>query len=106
MTAALLWGKSLLRLESERKDRNMCLAVPGKLLDIRGSDPFTRTGRVSFGGSIREVNLAFVPEAAVGQYLIVHAGVAISIIDEDEAKKVFQYLEEINRLGQDPDGKT
>ncbi len=76
----------------------MCLAVPGKLLEISGDNPLSRTGKVSFGGILREVNLAFVPDAQVGQYLIVHAGVAISIVDEAEAQKVFQYLDEIARL--------
>jgi hydrogenase expression/formation protein HypC len=78
----------------------MCLAVPGKLLEIVGDDPFTRVGRISFGGSIKEINLAFVPEAKIGAYLLVHAGVAISIVDEEEAKRVFEYLDEIERLGE------
>lgn len=78
----------------------MCLAVPGKLLEIVGDDPFTRIGRISFGGSIKEINLAFVPEAKIGAYLLVHAGVAISIVDEEEAKRVFEYLDEIERLGE------
>ena len=78
----------------------MCLAIPGKLLEIVGDDPFTRVGRISFGGSIKEINLAFVPEATIGAYLLVHAGVAISIVDEEEAKRVFEYLDEIERLGE------
>ena len=73
----------------------MCLAIPGKILDIQDHDQFMRTGRVSFGGIVREVNLAFVPEAAVGHYVLVHAGVAINVIDEEEANRVFEYLEQI-----------
>jgi hydrogenase expression/formation protein HypC len=76
----------------------MCLAVPGKLLEIIGDDPFTRTGKISFGGSIKEINLAFVPEVKIGEYLLVHAGVAISIVDEEEAKRVFDYITEIDQL--------
>jgi hydrogenase expression/formation protein HypC len=73
----------------------MCLAVPGKIMQITGDDPIMRTGRVSFGGIVREVNLAFVPDAAVGAYVLVHAGVAINAIDESEARQVFEYLQEI-----------
>ena len=73
----------------------MCLAVPGKILDIQDADQLMRTGRASFGGIIREVNLAFVPEATVGDYVLVHAGVAINVIDEEEANQVFEYLDEI-----------
>jgi hydrogenase expression/formation protein HypC len=77
----------------------MCLAVPGKVLEIIGDDPLMKTGKVSFGGIVKEINLAFVPEAAVGSYVLVHAGFAINVIDEQEAAKVFEYLEEIDRLG-------
>lgn len=74
----------------------MCLAVPGKILAIVSDDPIMRTGRVSFGGIVKEVNLAFVPEAEVGNYVLVHAGFAINTIDEIEARKVFEYLEELD----------
>ena len=57
-----------------------------------------RTGRVSFGGIIKEVNLAYVPEAAVGDYVIVHVGCAISKVDEQEAHRVFEYLEQMDEL--------
>lgn len=70
----------------------MCLAVPGKLIEITNHDPVFRTGKVDFGGVIREVNLAFVPEAEVGNYVNIHVGVAISILDEDEARKIFEEL--------------
>ncbi len=73
----------------------MCLAVPGKIMQITEGDAITRIGRVSFGGIVREVNLAFVPEAVMGDYVLVHAGVAINAIDEPEAKQVFEYLQEI-----------
>ncbi len=76
----------------------MCLAVPGRILDISGDDPIMRTGRVDFGGVVKEVNLAYVPEAQAGEYVIVHAGFAISTLDEAEASKVFEYLREIGDL--------
>lgn len=76
----------------------MCLAVPGRILDILNDDPVMRSGRVDFGGILRDVNLAYVPEAQVGDYVIVHVGFAISIVDEDEARRVFAYLEQIGEL--------
>lgn len=76
----------------------MCLAVPGKILSISGDDPLMRMGKVSFGGIVKDVNLAYVPEAKLGDYVLVHVGFAISIVDEAEANRVFQYLEEISEL--------
>lgn len=73
----------------------MCLAIPGKLLETNGDDPLLRSGKVSFGGLVKEVNLAYTPEAAVDDYVLVHVGFAISVIDETEARKVFEYLDEI-----------
>ena len=78
----------------------MCLAVPGKVLDIRGNDPLLRTGRVSFGGIIKEVSLAFTPEAVPGNYVIVHVGVALNVLDEAEANKVFDYLRQMGELAE------
>jgi hydrogenase expression/formation protein HypC len=75
----------------------MCLAVPGKLMTI---DQATQTGRVSFGGIIKEVNLAYVPDIQVGNYVIVHVGFALSKVDEDEANRVFDYLREMDGLGE------
>jgi hydrogenase expression/formation protein HypC len=74
----------------------MCLAVPGQILEIRGDQPVTRVGRVVFGGIVKEVNLAFVPEAQEGDYVLVHVGFAITRIDEAEASRVFAYLKEID----------
>lgn len=78
----------------------MCLAVPGKILNISGSDPLLRSGRVDFAGIVREVNLSCVPEAAVGDYVLVHVGVAISVIEEAEAAQVFAYLREMGDLAE------
>lgn len=77
----------------------MCLAVPGKLLSIQGED-LNRSGKVSFGGVIKEVSLAYVPEAEIGDYVIVHVGFALSRVDEAEAERVFSYLEEMDDLGE------
>lgn len=73
----------------------MCLAIPGQLLDLRGEGPLQRTGRVSFGGIVKEVSLAYVPEARVGDYVIVHVGFAISVVDEAEALETLAYFKEI-----------
>lgn len=76
----------------------MCLAIPGKVIQIIEEDPLMRMGRVSFGGIIKEVNLSYVPEAKIGDYVIVHVGFAISQVDEAEAGKIFQYLEQMGEL--------
>jgi hydrogenase expression/formation protein HypC len=77
----------------------MCLAVPGKLISING-EGLERTGRVSFGGVIKEVSLAYVPEAVLDDYVIVHVGFALSTVDEAEAQRVFEYLEQLGELGE------
>jgi hydrogenase expression/formation protein HypC len=76
----------------------MCLAIPGKILSLENEDPLARVGRVSFGGVVKEVNLAYVPEAAVGDYVVVHVGFAISKLDEQEAQQVFEYLKQMDEL--------
>ncbi len=73
----------------------MCLAVPGQIVSISEGDAMTRKGRVSFGGLIKEVFLAYVPEAEVGDYVIVHVGFAISRINEEEARRTLQYLDQL-----------
>lgn len=78
----------------------MCLAVPGKVLSVQGDDIMSRTGRVSFGGVVKEVNLAYTPDVRVGEYVIVHVGFAISTVDEDEAQRVFEYLKEMGELNE------
>lgn len=78
----------------------MCLAVPGQLKSIEGSDPLLRSGSVEFGGITKRVNLACVPEARVGDYVLVHVGMAISKIDEEEARRVFEYLEQMGDLAE------
>ena len=76
----------------------MCLAVPGKVVSITGDDPLTRAGKVNFGGILKDVNFAYVPEAKVGDYVIVHVGFALNTVDEVEANQVFEYLREMDEL--------
>lgn len=77
----------------------MCLAIPGKVESITGQlDETFRFAKVSFGGIKKEVNLYMVPEAKVGDYVLVHVGVAISIIDEEEARITFGYLKQMGEV--------
>jgi hydrogenase expression/formation protein HypC len=76
----------------------MCLAVPGRLLSVKGEDPLARVGRVDFGGIVKEISLAFVPEARVDDYVLVHVGFALTVIDESEAAQVFEALRERGEL--------
>ena len=72
----------------------MCLAIPGQLLSVEGDDPLTRQGRIGFAGIVKVASLACVPEAKCGDYVLVHAGFAITVIDEVEAHKTLAYLAE------------
>ncbi len=77
----------------------MCLAIPGKIVSVTGDDPLFRTGKVDFDGVAREVSLSCLPQAKAGDYVIVHVGVAISLLDEEEAKKTlddFQMIKELS----------
>ncbi len=74
----------------------MCLAIPGKIIYVdEQKDKVFRRGKVSFGGISKDVNLSMVPEAVPGDYVLVHVGVAISRIDEEEAQKTFEYLHQM-----------
>jgi hydrogenase expression/formation protein HypC len=80
----------------------MCLAIPGKIISIAGqAEGVFRIGKVAFYGIMKEVNLCMVPEAVLGDYVLVHVGVAISIVDEHEALLTLEYLgkmDEVNEL--------
>ncbi|AQG78924.1 HypC/HybG/HupF family hydrogenase formation chaperone [Spirosoma montaniterrae] len=77
----------------------MCLAIPGKIKSIDYQyDGLVRMAQISFGGITKEASLDMVPQAQVGDYVLVHVGVAISVVDEEEAQKSFQYLAEIGEL--------
>ncbi|MGA7931958.1 MAG: HypC/HybG/HupF family hydrogenase formation chaperone [Kovacikia sp.] len=74
----------------------MCLAIPGKIIRIHDQeDPLLRTGKVSFGGVIKEVSLAYVPEAKIDDYVIVHVGFALSLVDPQEAEWTLNYFQQI-----------
>lgn len=75
----------------------MCLAIPGKILEIEGEQPL-RVARVQFGGIVRQVSLNFVPEANVGDYVLVHVGFAISRVDAAEAERTYKLLQEMELL--------
>lgn len=75
----------------------MCLAIPGQIENIEG-DSFTRIGRIRFGAVLKDISLAFIPDAAPGDYVLAHAGVAISKLREEEAQKIFHYLEQIGEV--------
>lgn len=76
----------------------MCLAIPGKVIDVQGDDPLFRSARVSFAGVIKEVSLTCTPEAKTGDYVLVHVGVAISVVDQQEAEETMSYLRQMGEL--------
>ena len=77
----------------------MCLAIPGLISAIQENpDPMRRTGKVTFGGIAKEINLAYVPEAKVGDYVIVHVGFALSVLDPDEAQRLLDDLKTISEF--------
>lgn len=73
----------------------MCLGIPGEVVAIYDGEGIFRTGEVAFAGVKKQVNLAYVPEVKVGDYVIVHVGFAISRIDENEVEKTFEHLSEL-----------
>lgn len=85
----------------------MCLSIPGKLIEITAVlDETFRTGKVSFDGILKEVSLTLVPEARIGDYVMVHVGAAISTVDEEEARKTFELLKQLGELHElDPEGE-
>ena len=77
----------------------MCLGIPGKLLEILERDSLPM-GKVEFGGIVKDICLAYVPEVQVGEYVLVHVGFAISRIDEEEAQEIFSYIQQIGELSE------
>lgn len=76
----------------------MCLGIPGRIEEILNLAPLERMARVSFGGITKDINIAYVPEAVVGDYVIVHVGFAISRVNEQEAQRIFEYLGQLGDL--------
>jgi hydrogenase expression/formation protein HypC len=83
----------------------MCLGIPGRVVEV-GPEGLMRMGKVDFGGVVREVCLAYVPEAQIGDYVIVHVGFAISQLDEDEAQETLKLMAEIGILEEEPDTQS
>jgi len=78
----------------------MCLAVPGEILEVEEA-PAGRLGKIRFGGVTRQAYLDFVPEAKVGDYVIVHVGFAISLVDAEEARRTYELLEKMELLAEE-----
>ncbi len=79
----------------------MCLAVPGKVVSIYEEDPpEVRRGKVDFAGVQKEVCLAYTPEAKLGDYVLVHVGFALNVVDEEEAGKIFEALKQMDELAE------
>lgn len=74
----------------------MCLAIPGKVISIEGENPLEKKGKVSFGGIIKEVSFAYTPEVQINNYVVVHVGFALNIINEEEAQETLNYLTQIS----------
>jgi hydrogenase expression/formation protein HypC len=98
------WVKSRRLWLRKRGGNAVCLAVPGRIIDITDTQATTRRGNVSFGGITKEVNLSFVPEAEAGDYVLVHVGFALTKIQEDEARRVLEYLDEMDGLSELEEG--
>jgi len=78
----------------------MCLGVPGKIIEIQPDPNGMTMGKVSFAGIVKDVCLAYTPDVQIDDYVIVHVGFAISVVDEEEAMQVFKYLQEMEELGE------
>lgn len=76
----------------------MCLAVPGKIVEVIGTDPLLRSAKVSFAGVVKLISLTCTPEAKLGDFVLVHVGVAISTIDPEEAAETYRYLQAMGEL--------
>ena len=80
--------------------QNMCLAIPGKLIEITTDPAGVKMGRANFGGIVKQVCLEYTPEAEAGDYILVHVGFALSKVDENEAARTYQLLDEMKQLGE------
>lgn len=74
----------------------MCLAVPGEIIELSGEDPLTRSADVAFAGVIKQVSLALLPHAAIGDYVLVHAGFAIAVLDPIEAARTLATIDALD----------
>src|SRR5215471_12538588 len=96
-TAVSRLGRRWLRMQSCKREVNVCLGIPGKILESYDSQGL-RMAKVQFGGIVREACLQYVPEAGTGDYVVVHVGFAISKVNEEEATRTYRLLEEMGQL--------
>lgn len=82
----------------------MCLAVPGRVIDIEGDEPAFLRGTVDFAGVRKQVALSFTPDVQPGQYVLVHAGFALQVVDEEQARQTFDDLRQLGLLDEEPEG--
>jgi hydrogenase expression/formation protein HypC len=78
----------------------MCLAIPGKLIEISRDAQGVRMGKANFGGIVKQVCLEYTPEVNTGDYVLVHVGFALGKVDEEEAARTYQLLEEMDQLAE------
>jgi hydrogenase expression/formation protein HypC len=78
----------------------MCLAIPGKLIQLQTDDAGVRMGKANFGGITKQVCLEYTPDAKLGDYVLVHVGFAIGTVDEDEAARTYAALKDLEQLGE------
>ena len=78
----------------------MCLAIPGKVIEISHDPQGVRMGKANFGGIVKQVCLEYTPEVNTGDYVLVHVGFALGIVDEEEAARTYRLLEEMKQLGE------
>ncbi len=78
----------------------MCLAIPGKLIEIEQDSNGVRMGKANFGGIVKQVCLEYTPEVELGDYVLVHVGFSLSRVNEDEAVRTYKLLEEMDQLGE------
>ncbi|HZR15941.1 MAG TPA: HypC/HybG/HupF family hydrogenase formation chaperone [Verrucomicrobiae bacterium] len=76
----------------------MCLAIPGKVIEIQQDDAGVRMGKASFGGIVKQVCLEYTPEVSCGDYILVHVGFALSKVDPEQARRTYEALDELNQL--------
>lgn len=84
----------------------MCLAIPGKVIEIKDNEAYLKSASVSFAGVVKDINVSLIPEVECGDYVIVHAGVALSILDEKEANIIFKDLEAISEISEEDDTES
>lgn len=78
----------------------MCLAIPGKVLEIRNDEAGVRMGKTNFGGIVKQICLEYTPDVQCGDYVLVHVGFALSKVDEAEAERTYQALKDLEQLGE------